>query len=189
MSRVDQFYWANVSIGEIHHLIHEGVVFRFDEIISLNAGVDKEILVYPPNGDIHFTAGLATTQDASVRFFENPTIGTGSPGPGSPAGLGTPQFGFNKNRYFSDDHDLQLYQAPNIVDDGTQIGATFLPSGARGPAGAATGGFEEFVLKTETYYLFRVTNEGASNSTLSVTMVWYETHKLPYHPVPPNTLP
>lgn len=183
MARIDQHYWASVSIDDIHHLIHEGVVFRFDEIISLGAGASKDILVYPPQGDVHFTAGISTTQDASVRFFEDPTLGAGSPGAG-----GTPEFGFNKNRYYSDAHDLQLYQAPNIAADGTQIGATFLPSGSRGPAGATTGSFEEFVLHTEKYYLFRVTNEGTSSADLGITLLWYEPHKLPYHPVPPNTI-
>lgn len=144
-------------------------------------------LFFPVTGDVHFTAGLATTQDMTVRFFENPTLTAGSPG--SPLAIGTPIFGFNKNRYASDDHDLELYRDPSITADGTQIGATFLPSGSRGPAGATTGGFEEFVLRSRTYYLFRLTNEGSSAADLGMTMLWYETHKLPYHPVPPNTLP
>ena len=75
------------------------------------------------------------------------------------------------------DINTDIFHSPTITDDGTEITGAYIAGGS-GPGKSSSGGVvalhndAEFILKTNTNYLIRVTNDSAE--VIDVKLEWYE---------------
>jgi hypothetical protein len=161
-----------------HHQVHEGEMWHYDAYISNLASESSYDFVFTvpvitPVGTEsivvrcpHFRYIVETNDLCNVFFYEAPTV---------TAATGTAKTPINFERNGNYTPKLAILEAPTITVVGTQIDAEYF---IKAGVGATSGGGEanavnEFILKSNTMYLFRVTS-GAAGCDIHVDFHWYE---------------
>ena len=82
----------------------------------------------------------------------------------------------NRNRFSSNVSSIVVTSSPTLgTDDGTQLATAVIPGGTGGNAtGGISGSFEEWILKTNESYLFRLTNISGNTKAVMLQLDWYE---------------
>jgi hypothetical protein len=165
------FLGAPVVINSEHHEIHCGDSYLVSRIVDLGNGASDDILIIVPDEAgsgqsqklYHFLPRGASEAEVIWYLYEAPTVSAN----------GTAMTAFNRNRNSAFTSDLEHYHTPTVTTVGTLISTDHAGSG-RGTGGEARS--EEFVLKNNTKYLLRVTNQTASNNYID----WHLNHYI--HP-------
>lgn len=167
-----------VTIPYDHHQIHEGETwhwyFAWDNLASASS---LDLVFTVPNITIssgssavtlcpHFRYEVETNDLATVIFYEGPTV-TG--------GTGTARTPLNHERNGTYTPKLTILEAPTVTNVGTEIDRErFLATAVGLSAGGGVGGsVEEWVLKNNTKYLFRITS-GNNGMDGFAKFMWYE---------------
>ncbi len=166
---VDKITNAIVTIGYAHHEIHDGshYIFRSYETVAKNG--NKEILIVTPNTTKwgHVTIGFfLSTSTTLIELFEGVTTSAN----------GTLANSRNRNRNFTDNNTVLLYDDPTVTDGavaGNVIQDGMFGSGKNSFGGGARDN-EEVVLKQNTKYLFRATEQNVSAVIFNYYFDWYE---------------
>lgn len=157
-----------------HHQLHEGEMFRWSTYVSsLASGNNKDVQLVVPSIVIpagisavertpHFRFNVVATDLAQAFFYELPTISV----------AGTPRTPIAMERNGTYSPGLQIKEDPTVTSVGTLLWQGLL-AGSKQSAGDIASADNEFVLKNNTAYLFRVTSGAAGNKVL-VRFVWYE---------------
>jgi len=161
-----------------HHQIHEGEAWHYDNYIAnLASAATYDIVFTVPN--ITIPAGIAAVERcphlrfevkandlATVFLYEAPTVtgGTGS------AGAWT---NFERNGTYTAKTTILL--APTVTGVGTLIDSEYFIAAAVGLSGGggSGGSTEEFILKNNTKYLYRITS-GANGCDIHTNFFMYE---------------
>ena len=163
-----------VFIDYEHHQIHEGETFRWSVYTSsLAQNASKDIRFVVPDISIpdgvnpaekcpHFRFEVVTSDAAQVFFYETPTI--------TVAGTSRSTISLERNGTYSS--KLQVWEDPTATTTGTLIWQGLLTV-AKNNAGGLSSAVNEFVLKNNSEYLFRVTSAASSNKVLE-RFEWYE---------------
>jgi len=165
---VDEFSGAVGIIDQEHLKIHAGKLFTVAARFSLANGATKEFLgVVPASGTFpHFRkfviAGGNTPFD--VDFFEG-TVTSDD---------GTTITGYNNNRNSTNTHGLSLYADPTVTTDGTNLEPITAFSTAKDSGGIGSETSNEWIMKLDTKYLFRITNNSGGTENFTANMFWYE---------------
>jgi hypothetical protein len=165
---VDPYSRCMGSISEPHLLTHEGKMFHVtSKITGLVDTASADILIkVPASTHPHFqrTRTNVGAGDVDIISYEGSTVSAD----------GTPLSVHNTNRNSILTPVTEIYSAPTVTGLGTEIHTLWIPptgvgigQSQIGLAGAEAG--EEWILKPNTNYIHRVTNE--SGSTISV---WFE---------------
>lgn len=170
IARVDSIVHALQVIDVEHHEIHEGSAFlssyRTPDASPVANDESLDILLITGNTQTHLVAKAAAGGDAEFTIYEAPAISAN----------GTALAEINRNRMSTRVSKNQTFHTPTVVSVGTELLAEFLPGGSGffNTPGASEGGRYEFILKSNTVYLFRLTNRAGSAQTMSETLDWYE---------------
>ena len=161
-----------VYIPYDHHQIHEGETFRWSTLqtAGLNAGSSYDIvftvptlsspaLLYAP----HFRWEIVADAYATAFFYESPTV-TG--------GTGTARTPIPLERNGTYTPKLAITDAPTVTVVGNLIWQGLLLASKTSSAGADSPS-NEFVLKSNTSYLFRFTSQ-TNGCKFLLRFVWYE---------------
>jgi hypothetical protein len=155
-----------VTILFEHHQVHEGEAYEYVyPLTALGSGNNLDFrLVVPTYANVlhgpHFYFEMDCLSQTSYYLYEGATF----------SAPGTAQNVYNRNRNSANIPGMGVYLAPTTSTTGTKLTEGVIGDGTVGGNGNAQ---EEFVLKSNTLYLLRLTANAASDS-VCVRMKWYE---------------
>jgi len=161
-----------------HHQIHEGEAWHYDSyVVNLASGTSYDIVFTVPNITIpagisvvervpHLRYSIDTTDLATAFLYEAPTVTGGT-------GTAASWINFERNGTYTAKTTILL--APTVTAVGTLIDSEYFMQAAVGQvSGGGSGGtVEEFMLKNNTKYLFRITS-GAAGCDIHTDFFMYE---------------
>jgi hypothetical protein len=158
-------------IDLVHQRCHEGRYFTHSST-HLNIADDASIdhLVVTSATAPHMAFAVSVMADFTLTLYED-TVTSAD---------GAAAYAFNNNRNSAVANTTLIYEAPTVTSIGTKLAETLLPAGKGGNAIGGTDGAPvrtgtEIILKSNTKYLFRVTNKsGQTREFTSVSFGWYE---------------
>lgn len=168
VAEVDGAAGGLVVQGMVHRMIHLGVLYEIgyvNEAVADN-GVIELLITTAAAQPAHMRFIAAAGGDARVALFENPTV----------SNVGTGLSEINRNRNSSNTAVTAVTHTPTTSADGTQLMDHLLPGGSGffATGGSAESSFEEFILKADEQYLFRVTNIAGSAQPVGASLTFYE---------------
>jgi len=159
---------ALVTIDLVHHEVHEGEFYSVSyKTADASPLADNATLCYVITTGakyVHFFGLGACGGDAEVEFTEAPTI-TG----------GTAMTPYNHQRYSTNTSTVTVVRDPTVNTAGTVL-VNYLMPGGQGPRAVGGTGVDrnEWILKTSTKYMLRITNRSGNTQPASLAMNWYE---------------
>ena len=172
--KFDAYAHAATTIDELHRLTHDGMVFHASGKVTgmVDANVDDFLIAIPAGTFPHFQRLrlFMGRGDVDIVVYEGATASAD----------GSAIARNNTNRNSTNTPGVVLTSAPTITDVGTLVHTSWLTptsagqgqSGSTGIAGETNG--EEWVLKPNTKYLIRVTNNSGATIDYAYEMLWYE---------------
>lgn len=165
---VDQVEVTTNSLKTItysHAELHSGDHYFSKQTFILASGAAKNILIVTPNTTrwAHMIFGASgETGEIQIDIYEGTTTSDN----------GTRDNERNRNRNFADNNTTLIYENPTITGNGVLlISQTF---GASKTTGGGGRDAEEILLKQNTKYLFKITNNTVSNNKINTQIDWYE---------------
>lgn len=165
----DVFTGALVQIEISHEAIHLGRYFQHSNVVSVANGANSDWLLITPDISIggpyvHLRLFQFDASGAPISFklYEDTTTSAN----------GTAQSTYNFNRNYTDGV-LGVYLTPTIITLGTQLVSGQI-SGTKQAGGSGQTSGTEWVLKSNTKYLIRLTNSSGSVASIGFNLEWYE---------------
>jgi len=159
---------AVVGIDFPHYEIHEGDSFTYGDthIIAKNNQAPDHLIVTPDSTKFaHFTLAIGSTGgQIMLQLFEGATCSDN----------GDLEPLFNRNRNSNNTPTTILYEDPTCSSTGTQIFHATYGVDEKKSAGGEGRGTQEWILKANTKYLVRVTEENVANTVVNLEFDWYE---------------
>jgi len=148
-----------------HAELHSGDHFavRNFELVAKNA--TKDILIVTPDTArwAHMVIGLESASSVVVGTLYEATVTSSD---------GTLDGARNRNRNFPDDNTTLVYEDPTVTTVGDLIYTASVGSGRNIGGGARDS--EEIILKQNTKYLFRMTEQNVVATVVNWVFDWYE---------------
>lgn len=166
--------WREIKIDETtrileiitdeHHEVHAGSHYFIKDFTDLGNGATQDILIVTPDETAWAHLVLAVTHEleASVQFYEDTVVSAN----------GTEQTIFNSNRNSSNTAGCKIYEGPTVTTVGTLLEQD--QKGSAKKFGGAGRSADEIILKQNTNYLLRTTNQTASDNLVNWELVFYE---------------
>lgn len=155
------------SISSTTALIHAGKCFDVSTHGTILTTASAYLLCKTGDIVVHFhnINVVASQGNMLISFYEAPTV----------TANGTLKDTPNRNCISTNISQSKVYEAPTVTVDGTLKGSNLIvPSTTL--AGAQQGGEEgEWVLKPNTDYIIKLTNQAASTTTYNASFFYYET--------------
>jgi len=162
-------YPAIPVLTELQRAIHDGRAFSLEADGQLTAVTPTlDFLGVTGDKQIHFDSlgGLFSQGGVRISLYEAPTVSAN----------GTPVTPTNMNFASTNTSSMAIYSGPTITDPGTRKVSPYFPATGVGvnvsPANASVANGR--VLKANTQYLFRVTDEAAVTIGYGVTFIYHE---------------
>ena len=164
---------AQEIIDYAHHEIHAGSRFLYSETVDLASGANRDILIVTPNttkwAHLSLPLRIGSNKQTTVTLYEDTTTSAD----------GTAVSELNHNRNSGVAATVVLTHSPTVTVLGTiliqeQFGVAggFFTDDVGGVAG---GGRDELILKQNTKYLLRITNnDGSDPADINIFLDWYE---------------
>ena len=152
------------TIDYAHHEIHGGSHFFTGNFTLLaNAQVYNIIFITPDTLKYsHMIFELATQAEAMFNYYEGVTVSAN----------GTALAMFDRNRTTDNTPGTTFYHTPTIATTGVEFGAGIFGSGNK--IGGQLRDSNEIILKPNTIYLLRITNNTSVSNWLDWQFDWYE---------------
>ena len=162
-ARLDASTEAQMVINYEHHEIHAGSHYFITGNQSFSNGQVVDFTMTTPNTTkwCHLLFTIDGTYAVSAEIKEAATVDT----PGTAV---TPR---NSNRNYTDSSTMTVRVGDTFTDEGTSISDRY--SGQNKVSGTVTRS-SELILKQNTVYIFRITNESTSANIISWDAIWYE---------------
>jgi len=147
-----------------HHEVHSGSAYFTGNYVDLSNGQVYDILFVTPNTTsyAHMIFEIATEAEAMFQYYEGVTTSAD----------GTALNMFCRNRQKDNTPAVTFYHTPTVTATGTLIGQGIFGSGKS--AGGQIRDSNEFVLKPNTKYMLRVTNNTVTANWYDYFFDWYE---------------
>jgi len=171
---LDNLTNSNKIIDNDHNYIHLGKLFVYNEKFDLATTASKVFAFTTPNGtyDIHYRPSIVSSSGDKVyiELLEASTLS--APGTNKLTSV------FNMNRRSTRTTNMQTFASGATINAaGTMIKSNFIGGGTSvggKVAGDSVGVQNEIVLKSNTIYCVRITNDSGSTNTIHLQMQWYE---------------
>ena len=164
------FLGAPIVISSEHHEIHCGDSYEATSNFTLGNGATRDFLIIVPNEAgtgqsqklYHMLGKIEAESEISVTLYE-----------GADRIAGTSVSSFNRNRNSSNTDTLDISHTPTDgTTDGTAIWGPWRVGTGRASAGLLTRN-NEFVLKNNTKYILKITNQITSDNNVNVEFDYY----------------
>lgn len=164
-----------IGIDYAHHEVHSGSHYFTGYSAALTSGQVLTIGITTPNTTKlpHMLIGYNSADEALFELLEDVTSFSG----------GLSLTAYNSDRNSSSTSGLTLiagHTGSNLITPtgGTVIFNEYYGEAGATPSRAGAGGGNrndnEIILKQNTKYLFRITDQSASGNNSSITLEWYE---------------
>jgi len=164
-----------IPIPPEHHEIHCGDSYEMSYITDLGNGGVLDILIVVPNEELsetnpgdsqstkqyHLKGIVSTEAEATIEFFEDTEVSAN----------GTAIDVYCRNRNYSSGDEIDIYHTPTVTTTGTRL--VIAKSGSGRSVGGTLGRSDEFILKDNTNYLLRISNNVTTNEWVSVSLDYY----------------
>ncbi len=144
-------------IGELHDMIHNGLIFITSTEFTVDAGLSALLLIKTGDVGIHLLPGAKGSLQAKVYFYEGPTV----------SAEGTPVSSHNRDFTSGKVTGTSFFHTPTVSDKGTVKDKDRFGSGNK--SGGESLATNEFVLAANTYYLLEVVSESNGNEVVIKT--------------------
>ena len=155
-------------IDYAHHELHQGSHFFYASHHDLAKNTVDEHLIVTPDTEkwAHFLLGLTSTGgQVHVELSEGATY----------SDIGDLEPSFNRNRNVAENNTTLVYEEPTITTQGDVIYSVKLGvDDKKVSVGGGDRGSNEIILKQNTVYLLRVTEENVDAAVINVLLDWYE---------------
>jgi len=169
------FKGSLITIPIEHHEIHCGDSYETSHIADLGNGDVLDVLIIVPNeglsethpGDAqdtkqyHFKGTVSTELETTIEFFEGVSVSAN----------GNALNVFCRNRNFTVGDTIDIYESPTVTSTGTRLVVAKL--GSAKSYGGTLGRQDEFILKDNTSYILRITNNVTTSNWVSVNLDYY----------------
>lgn len=147
-----------------HHEIHEGDHYFIKGWMDLTNAQVFDFLATTPNTLkwAHMIVAFSSEAESHITIYEGTTTSAD----------GTAVTAVNRDRNSTNTAALVVTHTPTVTNVGTQIASYKM--GSMQKAGGEVRGNNELVLKQNTKYLIRITNDTALNNWLDYLADWYE---------------
>jgi len=165
--RLDASTEALMTVSYAHHETHAGSHFYYKDSYSIAKNGIVEHLVITPNTTkwAHMIFGIdAAGGQVDVEIFEGATVSAN----------GTLETVVNRNRNSLSVSTTMAYHAPTVTTDGVRLSKQTLGINDKKSAGGGTRDSDEIMLKQNTIYLIRTTEQNVNPSEINVNFDWYE---------------
>ena len=164
--RIDVATHALNTIDYPHHEIHDGDAFTCSYTVDLAQSAAANLLIVTPDTTryAHFGWLLHCELEADMALYEAVTA----------TAAANPSVAYNRERNWATTSTVVVTHTPTGVTEGATIirSAHF---GTGRTAGGSSDDGQEFILKRNTKYLFRVTNAvNSASNYISIRLNWYE---------------
>lgn len=160
----DNLTSALIAMDHSHHEIHEGDSFSVYDVNDITGSGNRTLTIYTPDasmGYVHLIFDVETEVEANFELYEGSILSNN----------GTSITAYNRNRTSGNTAFTIVEYTPTIVSLGTLLAERHWGSG-RG-VGGSDRGTDEWILKSNTRYLIRVTNSVVTANHYSMKLVWY----------------
>jgi len=162
--RVDPTTHSLQFIDFAHCILHNGDHYYVKDWVDLTNGQVLDFLFVTPDTTkwAHLLISFGFEAEANISVYESATTSNN----------GTPITVFNRNRNSANTNTSLVYSAPTVTGTGTLI-ARYKAGSSRSVGGdiRAEG---ELVMKQNTKYLVRITNDTVTNNWCGYLADWYE---------------
>lgn len=161
---IDPSTEAMPTVEYAHHEIHEGDHYFVKGWMDLTNAQVFDFLATTPDTLkwAHMLVAFSSESEAHVTIYEGTTTSAD----------GTAVTAVNRNRNSTNTAGLVVTHTPTITDVGTQI--VSYKMGSMQKSGGEARGNNELILKQNTKYLIRITNDTALNNWFDYLADWYE---------------
>jgi len=170
MAGDNMFRGAPIVISHSHHEIHCGDSYvstyikdvPIDGTLDILVVVPNELPPYPDQDQrlYHVEAILLAEAECELSIFEAPTVSAN----------GTAMLVVNRNRNSEETSDLGVFHTPTVTSEGNFLEAVHL--GSKNQEGGGDKA-DEFVLRNDTLYLYRVTSFAPSTNQITIKLNHY----------------
>jgi hypothetical protein len=154
--------------NELQTAVHDGDLFSFSNNGTITAGSSIILLGKVGAKQVHFDGFVIDISQGAflIEFFESPTVTSN----------GTAQTVSNRNRASLTTPTMALYSGTTVSADGTLIANDKLLSIGNGNnvISGSAGIDDSWVLKINTDYIIKLTNQAASTTSFNAKFVWHE---------------
>lgn len=169
---IDNITRSLKTMDNDHNYIHMGKSFTYHEYFTL-ATTAVKIFAFTTSitKDFHYRPETVScsADKLLIELIESPVIAGGTNKLTSI---------FNRNRKSSNVSTMQtLTSGSTISVDGTTIVTSYIGGGTgvgQSRSGSETGVANEVVLKNNTIYAIRITNNSSTDNVVNIIMKWYE---------------
>lgn len=156
------------AINELQSAIHDGMAFGISQHGTISAGVTLVMLGVTGNLQVHFDGFICDISQGNflLELYEAPTVTT----------LGTLQATRRRNRSNTNVSQMLIYSGGTVSANGTLIMDDLLLNIGQG-SNIVSGNAsidDGFVLKANTTYMIKLTNQASSTTSYNAKFVWHE---------------
>lgn len=162
------------TIDSDHRYIHQGKLFEsFVKTTILTTGTYAIAIHTPIDKELHYRPSTISpsADKITIELFEGSTYS---------AGTNIPII--NHKRTDGETATQAVKGGVTIGMAGTKIAQVFLPGstgiGQTRTGGGFNGSNNEWILKKDTIYIYKITNESTESNTIQVNFFWYEEDEL-----------
>lgn len=165
----------NEQLAILNHIIKDienGESFFYNEADTLTTTASPLYYSFRTNGlkTVYFIGAVVGSLGGQLKIeiFENSTITDAT---------GTILTCRNKNRQLPDTCDIVLKKAPTVTVDGTLLSTLYAGAGSnpgKAETGQTTSDLDPTILKGETNYILKITNEAGADLDFSMIIRWNE---------------
>lgn len=164
--QTDSATGALVTIDYPHAELHSGDHFMYRRYHSLaRNATSNHLIVTPDTGRwAHMVIGVETiTSAVVVQLYEGVTY----------SALGSLETPVNRNRNVAKLPTTLIYESPTGAAGGVLLRDYYLGAG-RNSEGGSNRDAEEILLKQNTVYLLRITEQNVAATVVNINFDWYE---------------
>jgi hypothetical protein len=155
-------------VSELQNAVHDGMAFGFSSHGTLGAGLSLIMLGVTGTFQVHFDGFLCDISQGPflLELYEAPTVIT----------LGTQQSSRRRNRSNPNVSKMLIYAGGTVSANGLLISDDLLLGIGQGSNVVnGTAGLDDgFVLKANTTYMIKLTNQAASTTSYNAKFAWHE---------------
>lgn len=159
---------SNRVVSEVQSAVHDGMSFSYSAHSSIAAGSSLILLGRTGSRQVHFDGFKCDISQTPflIEFFEAPTVTT----------TGTLQSTQRRNRANTNASQMLVYSNATVSANGTLIDDDqLLLVGQGANVLSGTGTIEDgWVLKANTDYIIKLTNQAASTTNFNAKFSWHE---------------
>lgn len=157
-------YGSLKTIGIENTAVHDGISWTYSGTASLASSAVVYFLGRTGDITAHLS-GFQIDSDAApilVEFFEAPTV----------TSTGAAQTAINRNRQITATPEMQVFAGATVSADGTKLLTSKIQGTQKTVSGQSLPG--EWLLKKNTDYVFKITNQSNQTANISAGFNWLE---------------